>query len=396
MHRKNPHLAHWASLGLLGALALGCGGNTPDHGGSTTSGGTGGGAGGGADSGAPPAASIQFLDQPMPVDLTPDGSLAVLEETTASDANVYFYDTIKGDLTLVTSAGDPSFDVATGVSAKGRVSAVHGNPAQAGLWSKADGWKDLGNAYPTGCDVNVSGAFDVSADGSVAVGLLWHGCSTEAFRWTDTGGAGTLKPLQVLGSPPAGSNAAPNNRATVVSDDGQVAAGFAQNGDIDRSPAVWSADGTGFLLDPAEQDTPAEVLSISADGKMVAGVFGTEDGFVWTKEAGMAKLGPLPGGDPGQPVYPNAIAAGGQLVFGGVGDPFMSVPTAFVWTASKGMRALSDVAVAQGVTIPAGYQLTVVMAASVDGTVLLGGAYDDQGMQKTFVLTLPASAYGLP
>ncbi|MFT3771829.1 MAG: hypothetical protein QM820_41000 [Minicystis sp.] len=182
----------------------------------------------------------------------------------------------------------------------------------------------------------------------------------------------------------------------MVSDDGRVAAGFAQQGGLDRTPAVWNADGTGFLLDPAEQNTPAEVLSISADGAMVAGVFGLEDGFLWTKEAGMVKLGPLPGGEAGQPVYPNAIAAGTKLVFGGVGDPFMTVPTAFVWTSSQGMRALSDLAAAQGVAIPAGYQLTVVLAASADGTVLLGVAYDEKGRQKTFVLRLPASAYGLP
>lgn len=388
-----------SALGLIGALAFAasaCGGNMPAQSSGSTTGSGGGGTGGSMDSGAPPPAGIHFVDMSMPVDLTPDGSLAVIEDITETDGNVYFYDTITGDLTLKTSVGSPQFDVATGVSAMGRVSALHGDPVQAGLWTEAGGWKDLGNAYPTGCDVNVSGAFDVSADGKVAVGLIWNGCSPEAFRWTDTGGAGTLMPLQVLGTASDGSTTKPSNRATVVSDDGQVAAGFAQNGPIDRSPAVWNADGTGFLLDPTNMDTPAEVLSISADGKMVAGVFGLEDGFIWTKESGMVKLGPLPGGEPGQPVYANAIAAGGQLVFGGVGDAFMTIPTAFVWTQSKGMRALADIATAQGIAIPAGYMLTVVLAASADGSVLLGVAYDDQGMQKTFVLRLPASAYETP
>jgi hypothetical protein len=95
-------------------------------------------------------------------------------------------------------------------------------------------------------------------------------------------------------------------------------------------------------------------------------------------------------------VYANAIAAGSQLVFGGVGDPFMTVPTAFVRTSPAGMRPLSDLVVAQGIAIPSGYVLSTVMAASADGTVVLGVAFDDKGMQQSFVLRLPASAYGLP
>ncbi len=91
----------------------------------------------------------------------------------------------------------------------------------------------------------------------------------------------------------------------------------------------------------------------------------------------------------------NAITADGWLIFGGGGSPFLSIPRAFVWTAAAGMRSLQDIAVENGVTIPEGYLLTNVVAASTDGKILLGVAYDPQGRQVSYVLQLPVSAYGL-
>ena len=66
-----------------------------------------------------------------------------------------------------------------------------------------------------------------------------------------------------------------------------------------------------------------------------------------------------------------------------------------MWTAAGGMQQLDSVAVAHGVTIPDGYLLTNVQAASADGTAVLGIAYGPNFSQVTFVLTLPVSAYGL-
>ena len=40
----------------------------------------------------------------------------------------------------------------------------------------------------------------------------------------------------------------------MVSDDGKVAAGFAEN-TLTRSPAIWGADGAGFLIDPTDVET---------------------------------------------------------------------------------------------------------------------------------------------
>jgi hypothetical protein len=351
----------------------------------------------GSTGSAPPSlGTIEFIPVNTAVDLTPDGSVALL--TDLGTADVYLYDTFTHDLNLVTSAGDPQHDFVTGISADFRVSANHGVPVQAGLWTAAGDWVDIGSSNSSGgCGSDVASAWDVSADGHVAVGLAWNVCDAEAIRWSDASGAGVFTPMQVLGHVPSGSTAAPTNRATVVSDDGAVAAGFAQTVRVDRWPAIWDASGAGFLIDAGgvfTSDSPGEVLSISEDGSVVAGIWAL-DGFVWNSTTGVVDIGRLPNSLPSDPTFPNAIAAGGQLVFGACGDPFSGVPAAFVWTAADGMRPLQDIVVASGVHLPTGTLLINVLGASADGSMLLGQAFDANFNQVSFVLDLPVSAYGL-
>jgi hypothetical protein len=331
----------------------------------------------------------------LPVDLTPDGRIALLQDAGSREVDLYFYDTRTGQLDLKARAGDPQFDFATGISAGGRISATHRAQAQAGLWSEGSGWLDLGSPYAGGCPgAGDASAWDVSADGHVAVGLLWNGCNAEAFRWTDANGAGVFTKLQLLGSRPGGP---PANRATVVSDDGRIAAGWAAKTPVDRWPALWRPDGSGMLLPlipRGTEDAPGEVLSIGTDGGMVAGTW-NNDAFYWTKATGTVNIGKLPNALPTDRTFANAIAADGKLIFGGCGDPFLSVPVAFVWTAAEGMKPLQNVATAHGIVIPSGYLLTNVMAASTDGSMLLGVAYDPSFNQVSFVMRLPVSAYGL-
>jgi hypothetical protein len=346
-----------------------------------------------ADAMPPPPPGLLLFDYAIAVDVTPDGHTAVFENLTQAAADVYFVDTVTGTATMKTTVGDPGRDLATGVSNAGRLTALHGDPVQAGVWDEATGWKDLASPFAAPCDQDFAGGWDVSADGKVVVGMLWDTCNPVAFRWTETGGgAGVITPMQVLGVAGPSLAAAPSNRATVVSDDGRIAAGFAQNGNLDRSAAIWGADGHGFLLDPAAADAPSEILSIDADGGIAAGIEGY-DGFVWTQAAGKTPLVRFDAALPSDPVYPNAMTADGQVVFGGVGDAFFSIPVAFAWTHDAGMRPLVDLARAAGVTVPDGLVLGSVLGASADGTVLAGVATDGNGQGKAFVLRLPAGAY---
>ena len=363
---------------LLAVLVAGCGGSSggPGH---TALG------------------AIDFVPIDTAVDLTPDGSVALLTALGSAEGDVYLCDTETLVPDLVTTAGSPLRDFVTGISATLRVSALHGDPVQAGLWSEAGDWLDLGSTTPVGCDQDIAGAWDLSADGSVAVGMVWNGCAAEAFRWSDSTGVGVFTPMEVLGASFPGSKLPPSNRATVISDDGAVAAGWAQTDIVDRWPALWFKTGEGTLLDAGGMfpaDAPGEILSISADGAVVAGIW-NQDGFYWSEASGLVDIGRLPTSLPGEPCHPNAISLGGQLIFGGSGDPFFGIPAAFVWTEADGMRSLQEIAAASGIHIPDGTLLTNVLAASVDGSIVLGTAVDESLQQQSFVLKLPVSAYGL-
>lgn len=384
----SPQQADQASA-TASAGESGSGGATSTSTASVSAGTGGGGTGGGVSKVTP---AIKFVDLGMPMDLTPDGSIALIQDATSLAGDTYFYNTKTGALTLKTQVGDATKDLATGISATLKISAMHGVPVFAGIFSEADGWRDLVSPYAAGCDPDLAGAFDLSADGKVAVGILWNGCHAEAFRWVDTGAKSALTPLQIIGS--SSSNNAPTNRATKISDDGKIAAGFAESGALDRSPARWTEDGKGQLLDPTNLDTPGEVLSISADGATLAGITGY-DGFRWTEAGGYVPLERLASSLPSDKTFPNAIAAKGQLIFGGVGDAFSGLPVAFVWTAAAGSRSLQDLVVANGLSIPDGYALTNVLAASTDGTIVLGVVTTEAQQTKSFVLELPVEAYGL-
>jgi len=362
------------------AFLVGCGDNLAVH-----IDGSNGTRDGAADAAPPPG--ITFFDYAIAVDITPDGRTAVFEDLSTGRALAVVVDTVTGEIAAPIDAGDPSGALVTGIASTGRMSALHGDTAiEAGVLDGTT-WNDLASPYKTGCDPNYGGAWDVSADGSVVVGFMWNGCSPVAFRWTD--GAAAVTPLQVLG---ASSAAAPTNRATVVSDDGQVAAGFAENLMVDRSPAIWTADGHGKLIDPTDQTGPGEVLSISADGSRVAGIW-TDDGFTWTEAGGRVPIPRLDSSLPTDPVYPNAMSADGSLVFGGIGDAFFSLPFAFVWSDARGTRDLTMLARENGLPIASDTILNSVLGASADGSVLVGTALFGNGAAKTYMLRLPTAPF---
>jgi hypothetical protein len=333
---------------------------------------------------------LTLRDDTYAIDVTADGTTAVFERVALSGATIVFYDTVLGVASDRTTLPDPSVDLATGVSNDLRISAEYDNPVVGGIWSDAaSAWLTLPSPHATGCDVFSGGAFDISGDGKTATGLLYNGCATEAFRWTDTGGAGTMTPLEVLGTP--SNNAAKSDRGSVISRDGRIIAGFAANGGADRTPAMWDANNHGSLLDPTNVDLPGEVLAIDADGGVLAGTLGNQ-AFVWTAAAGFVMLPAFDGADPGASSFANATSADGSTIFGEIGDGFsLTPPTAVIWKrtgTSYTVTTLADVCTAAGISVPAGFGFTNIMGASADGRSLVGTAASDT-VFDTFVLQLP-------
>ena len=330
-----------------------------------------------------------LLQASNPIDITADGRTVVVEDLQGNFNNpLYFYDVESGAYTFKTNVGDPFINFASGVSSDLKVSAIHGDPALTSVWSEPTDWVTIPSTFASGCDVFVGGAWDISHDGHTMVGFDWNGCSVQAMRWTESAGTWTPQQLELIGAQFPDNPNPPSNRATVVSGNGLVAAGWAQTDLVDRWPAVWQADGTGSLLaSGVSSDTPGEILGINTDGSILVGTWGGQ-GFIAT--AGTVNfIESLPSNDPFANTYPQAIVANGQLVFGGSGAQ------AFVWTAGASTRRLQDIATAAGVKIPQGVTLLTVKAASEDGTIVIGQAINAQARTYAYVLKLPVSAYGL-
>lgn len=337
--------------------------------------------------------SLEFVNVAQPVDITPDGSIVLLQQYNAT-GEFYFYRPATGSLELMGEVGDASLAAVTGLSADGRVTGFFFTDSiRAGIWSQANGWQVLPNTvFPSGCDFNVSSAWDVTSDGQTAVGMLWDGCRVAAGRWNTATLEGTMLQRLGVGFSP---ELPPDNRATRIAADGSMMGGWASTEMAGRYPAMWNPDGTGFLLEGLPPEEGGEVMAISEDGTMAAGYWGG-NAFYWTEATGAVSIGALPSDDGfGGGAIANAIASDNRLIFGVSGSPFFGTPQTFVWTQADGMRPLVDVITAAGLTIPEGTRLTNVLAASADGTVVLGQATDAEFNLQSYVLVLPVSAYGL-
>lgn len=336
--------------------------------------------------------SLTLINVFQPVDITPDGSIALLQQLNTT-GEFYFYRPANGSLELMGDVGDGQYGQVNALSSDGRViGRFFTDSIRAGTWTRNTGWQVLPNSeFPAGCDYDVSSAWDITANGGTAVGMLWDACRVAAGRWNALNGNGEM--LQRLGANWEPEMPA-DNRATKVADNGNLIGGWASTAMTGRAPALWRPDGTGFLIEGLAPDVFGEVMAISPDGTMAAGYIGG-DAFYWTEAGGVVNIGYLPSETDEAGAIANAIAAGNRLIFGVSGQPFFGTPRAFVWTQAAGIRPLADVVAAAGVTIPEGVTLTNVMAASADGTVVLGQATDAGFNIQSFILRLPVSAYGL-
>ncbi|HMU61873.1 MAG TPA: hypothetical protein PKA66_08830 [Gemmatimonadales bacterium] len=357
-----------------------------------------------------PGATLALIPNLRAEDISADGKTVLLTDPFSATADFYFYDVATKVSTLKGAAGDAQFDFTTGISNGQRVSAIHGKPEQAGLWEQAGGWLDLGNIYPTGCEFDTdtgaqdqSGGWDIDSAGHVAVGLVWNACNAEAFMWSDAAGSGGFITLDLIGDSVPENGNPPINRATVISDNGLVAAGFAsQTADIegsiywiDRRPALWTATGAGSFIPSGgvfTDDSPGEVLAIAGNGSLVTGVW-SQMPFIWSSTLGTVNL--ASGTYEGFQGWGQATALDGQVVYGTMQEGFFGAPFPFFWTQAGGVVSLLDVAAANGITLPENYYWEAVVAASADGTLIVGAAYDETFTLNTYVLKVPASIYGL-
>lgn len=333
-------------------------------------------------------------------DLSPDGRYVVGEADFDGDGWVdgsYRYDFVTNTLTNLHLTSDPTTTVpVVAVSDDGSI--ILGNTPDpndmdgngigdvAAIWrASTSEWESLGylpNALE--CPSRSSG-YEISADGSVAVGLSWDGCSGRGFRWTQAGG---MIELQVLANG--------GNRASVLSADGAIIGGFAQ-GTFSRTPAVWYADGSGELLDPTA-DAQGEITGITEDGTILLGEWLTTEpvtrASMWTGGPGDWTRTQIGAGSrlPGWSGIPMDISDDGTIV----GFDFL-VGARRAWIQPQGTGVLQDLKPyieAHGAVVPTFLTLEVCQAISNDGRFIVGHGFGTGAWRITILSECPADVTG--
>ncbi|MHC4179470.1 MAG: PEP-CTERM sorting domain-containing protein [Planctomycetota bacterium] len=289
------------------------------------------------------------------------------------------------------------------VSADGSTVVGQSGYGQAFRWTAETGMARLGG-FPD-CTWGESGAFDVSADGSVTVGYAWHDPDpTEACLWTADG------EIVGLGKPPGGKSF-----AYAVSADGSVVivdgvTGPSNDHEVFRWTAAEglvslgegsaldiSADGSVIfckgLADPTVDDkyflwtaesgriglnnpmsSRRNRCGISADGSTV--IVGNRR---WTAETGWVDLG----------FGARAVSADGSIVLGEKGHVFYGAQ-AQIWDEINGSRNLKEVLTNDyGLDLSDWWDLDAATGISDDGTVIVGYGTNPDGHIEAFRAVIP-------
>ncbi len=303
-------------------------------------------------------------------DMSPDGRYVVGAYDDNGDPlpdGNYLWDTVLNTFTILPADGIDAVGVSDdGTVVVGDVLDPNYNFAEtAGRWTALTGWQSLGALPNAGMCPSVSNSYEVSADGSVVVGLSWDGCSGRGFIWTQANG------MQELESLANGSN-----RASVVSSDGATIAGFAQ-GTFNRTPASWDGptlDGE-LISPPYNGDAEGEVHGLSDDGSVLLGTqyLGAGD-FAYDAVKWVNGGAPQPIGAgsllTGWAGHAMDISSDGTIV----GFDFLQ-GNRRAWIQPEGagnLQLLHFWANQRGAGIPANVNLEVCQAISADGRFIIG------------------------
>jgi probable HAF family extracellular repeat protein len=259
----------------------------------------------------------------------------------------------------------------------------------AAIWQGGTNWKTLGGV-PNGRvqDKTLSSAWDVSGDGSVIVGLAWvQPTGSHGFRWDARNGMVDLGSLQKQSS-----------RASIVSADGNVVAGWDANPDQSGAYYYWRGSiwwqGLQRLMNPFGWIGQAE--GINDCGSVIVGrgqPSASDHAYRYTAWDGRIEdLGSIPRG-----FLPNTQDKEDQSIAFGVSDDGGVVvgssgwqpPTdAFIWTEATKMVKVSEFLMKKGVIGLEGWTLVVANSVSPDGKIIAGTGVNPRGLVEGWVANL--------
>ena len=260
--------------------------------------------------------------------ISDDGSVIVgyADQSQLAGGQVAFYWTEQGRLV---GAFSPGATNASAVSSDGTVIVGHGLISVTGEF-RSEAFRWTRETGPVGLDDLPGGSFsssanDVSADGSVVVGVATTSAGDQAFRWTQSAG---IQPLEE-GDSPSGFD---ESQALAVSSDGTVIVGVGWNSDGIMAFRWTEESGFERLGDLAGGAVESVAYDVSADGSVIVGYSRSSQGieaFRWTDDLGMVGLGDLEGG--GFMSRARAVSADGSVIVGS--SESADGVEAFRWTA---------------------------------------------------------------
>jgi len=288
-----------------------------------------------------------------------------------------------------------------GISADGRAitSARDDNEGirHPAIWYESSGWTDQillgGIAGYDPCDNSVGSGYSLNHDGSIAIGLGWNDCQGTAFMWTAESGMVDIGEV----------------RATVISDDGRVIAGFDHHPEWGmRRPVLWYKDPslpppvgvTGPFLLGGENDG-GECFDLNSDGSVIVGYGNPEDSglmesnaWFYTEDSGVVMLGTLEDNEWHRSMALQISDDGKIAGVSGEPPPWGMFDT-FIWTEEDGMLGLKQMILDSGVEVPDGFEadvfLTGIHSMSNDGSTLIGQWQDLNWEGGQFIVTFEGS-----
>jgi probable HAF family extracellular repeat protein len=282
----------------------------------------------------------------------------------------------------------------------------------ASIWQSGTTWRNLGGV-PNGkvLDGQLSSAWGVSADGSAIAGLAWvNPTGAHGFRWSGTTGMVDLGSLQ-----------AESSRASAISGDGNVVAGWDENPRQDSQYNYWRGaiwwQGMERLMNPfgwigqvegandvgsvlvgrGSPMAPTHAFRFTAwDGRAVdmgalprSSGGGIGPGLGPGPNGQGAGPGPAPtqGQDPEDRSIAFAVSDDGDTAVGSSG--YVPPTDAFIWTSATGMVKVSDYLASKGITGFERWTLVVANSVSPNGKIIAGTGINPMGFAEGWIATLP-------
>jgi hypothetical protein len=267
---------------------------------------------------------------------------------------------------------------------------------RAAVWTQKDGWTSIADQYE-GCGESHSDVYDLSGDGSTAVGLVFADCTRAyAFKWTPKTGTKLLPKRSQNQQCPDGAGGTysceGSSRANAVSGSGVVVGGWEEIPEAGgfRVGSIWVGNTQTLLRDPSGNNVfggwVGEVMGVNSAGTIVVGMNAgpqLKDAYQWTPAKGVTSLGRYPGQVcyfdwfSGEQICEDretvaySVSDDGRVVTGSSRLLNAGVDDAAIYTPKMGWVLLADFLQSQGVLEASRWQF-LGATISADGTTLVG------------------------